>query len=70
MSKVLDYIESQRKLKGIDKQQLAKTAGISRNTYSNMLRSGNCSVEVMERMLDVLEIDILLVDRQTAKLFR
>jgi len=70
MSKIIDYIEKQRKAKQIDKQLIAKTAGISRNTYSNMLRSGNCSLEVMERLIDSLNIDILLVDRDSNNLFR
>ena len=70
MSKIIDYIEKQRKAKQIDKQLLSKTAGISRNTYSNMLRSGKCNVDVMERLIDSLNIDILLVDRDSNSLFR
>lgn len=62
--KIIEQIEAQRKLKGMNKQTLCTFANINKNSYTNYLK-GRCSptLGVLERLLNALECKIIVVDK-------
>ena len=63
--KLIEQIEQQRKLKGMNKCTLCLFAKINANSYSNYL-SGKSSptVNVIEKLMDALECSIIVVDNK------
>ena len=63
--KLIEQIEQQRKLKGMNKATLCLFAKVNANSYSNYL-SGKSSptVNVIEKLLKALECGIIVVDNK------
>ena len=65
MNGLIQQIEQQRKLKGMNKQTLCMFAKINKNSYSNYL-SGKSSptIKVVEQLLSTLDCKIIIIDKK------
>lgn len=63
--KLIEQIEQQRKLKGMNKGTLCLFAKINANSYSNYLKGMNSpTINVVEKLMDALECSIIVVDNK------
>lgn len=66
--KIIEQIEQQRKLKGMNKSTLCLFANINANSYSNYLNGKSSpTVRVLEKLLKALECSIIIIDNELLK---
>ena len=63
MSKIIDYVEKLRVQQRAKKKELCKFAGISQNSYTNYLNGSKPTYETVERILDAMDKQILIIDK-------
>ena len=62
--KIIEQIENQRKIKGMNKQTLCLFAKINKNSYSNYLSDKSSpTLEVVEKLLNALDCKIIIDKR-------
>lgn len=61
--KLIQQIENQRKLKGMNKQTLCLFAKVNKNSYSNYL-TGKTSptLDILEKLIKALDCKLVLLD--------
>lgn len=63
--RIIEQIENQRKIKGMNKQTLCLFAKINKNSYSNYLSNKSSpTLEVVEKLLNALDCKIIIVDKR------
>ena len=68
LSDVIKALDKERERKGIAKWALCKQAGYSKSAWSNAVRTGTISCEMLFSICDCLNVEILMITENDEKL--